>query len=573
MLAAAVLAPALLATLPGGIATASTSASTGTSANTTPTPYIIGGTPASEGQYPFLAELLIQTSGGASPTFAEYCGGALIAESWVLTAAHCVTGDAPPKPDAVLIGRMVASDTSAGDMNTAKAVLVNPAFNPSTIENDTALIELDHPSPQAEIPLVDESQDGLVTAGATATVIGLGNTSASDPNSQPTTVQTTTQTLAADAACRQNIGPSFIASSMLCTSQGSSSPCFGDSGGPLFLTTASGPAEIGVVSHGPATCGSAPSVFSRVTAGRTWIRDAIAAAGGPITRLAGGDRVATAIAVSNQLYPTAATAGAVVLADQSAFADALPGTPLAAAKHAPLLLNPPGTLDPRVTAEIQRVLPPAGTVYLLGGPAALDPSIATALSGMGYTPVRYGGANRFATAVMIASQGLGDPSTILEATGLDFPDALAGGAAAAAAKAAILLTDGTSPAPETSAYLTQHPSDTRDALGGPAAAADPAATAIKGADRYATSVAVAKNFFPNFNTFGVADGLQFPDALAGGVHLASLTAPMLLVPPTLPMPLSILSYLPTTTVTSGWVYGGPAAVQPEMFGELTLLAS
>src|SRR5579884_1700253 len=88
-----------------------------------------------------------------------------------------------------------------------------------------------------------------------------------------------------------------------------------------------------------------------------------------VTRLSGADRIATAIAVSTNAFPSHATAA--VLARSDDFADALAGTPLAVAKNAPLLLTPPTTLDARVSAELQRVVPAGGTVYLLGGTVAL----------------------------------------------------------------------------------------------------------------------------------------------------------------------------------------------------------
>jgi putative cell wall-binding protein/V8-like Glu-specific endopeptidase len=562
---------ALLAAQLAGLAGSTTNAgaTTGGGGTSAQSPYIIGGTPASEGAYPFLALLLKQETANG---FAEYCGGALIAERWVLTAAHCATSPAPTMPDAVLIGRMVASDTTAGDFNSAQAVFVNPAFNPNTLENDTALIELTSPSPQAELPVLDESQDNLLNGGTPATIIGVGETTSGDPNSTATTVQVANQTVQSDASCTQAIGAQYISSSMMCASQPGQSPCFGDSGGPMFAAGATGPVEIGLVSHGPAQCGSLPTVYSRLSAARTWIRNTIASVGGPVNRLFGSDRVATGLAVSGQLFPSGGSAGAVVLANWFDFADALAGTPLAAAKNAPLLLTPGDTLDPRVVAEIQRILPTGHTVYLLGGLDRLSSGIETQLQGLGYVTVRYAGANRFATAVIIASLGLGNPGTVLEANGLDFPDAVCAGAAAAFVHGAVLLTNGTAQAAETAAYLGQH-SGTRYAVGGAAAAADPSAIQDVGINRYETSVKVAKTFFAASTTFGAADGTRFPDALTGGVHIAHLGGPMLLVPPTAPMAASPLTYLPTLNLTSGWVYGGSPSVSPEVLGELVILSS
>src|ERR1700733_10001266 len=70
-----------------------------------------------------------------------------------------------------------------------------------------------------------------------------------------------------------------------------------------------------------------------------------------VTRLAGVSRDLTAIAVSQSQFP-AGQAQAVVLASDSAFPDALAGTPLAAAKDGPLLLTSPSGLGPAVSAEI-----------------------------------------------------------------------------------------------------------------------------------------------------------------------------------------------------------------------------
>ena len=124
-------------------------------------------------------------------------------------------------------------------------------------------------------------------------------------------------------------------------------------------------------------------------------------------RLAGADRYATAAAVSRSAFPTGG-AGAVVLARGDAYPDALVGVPLAAARHAPLLLTHGSSLPPVTLTEIRRVLPVGGTVYVLGGTDVVPASIGTQLTGLGYQITRYAGADRFGTAVAVAD-ALGDP--------------------------------------------------------------------------------------------------------------------------------------------------------------------
>jgi hypothetical protein len=127
--------------------------------------------------------------------------------------------------------------------------------------------------------------------------------------------------------------------------------------------------------------------------------------------------------------------------------------------------------------------------------------------------------------------------------------------------AAILLTNGSSMAPATAAYLAAHPSPARFALGGPAAAAAPNAVPIVGTDRYDTAVKVAKQFFSTPVTAGVAYGLNFPDALSGGAHIGANKGPLLLVD-TGSIPKVVGDYLTSVkaTVASAYVYGGPSVV-------------
>ena len=298
----------------------------------------------------------------------------------------------------------------------------------------------------------------------------------------------------------------------------------------------------------------------------------------PLIEIFGQTALGTSIATSQAEFPTAGSAGVVVLARSDSFSDALAGVPLAAAFGGPLLITPgtplSSTIDPGVLAEIQRVLTPHGTVYILGGALALSPNIDTTLAAAGYTVIRVAGINLFATAVDIAGL-LGNPSTIFEATGLAFQDALSAGPAAILTHGAILLTNGASQAPETAAYLGAHPGDTRYAIGGvlAAAGADPTATAVAGLDLYGTSAAVAQFFFAGAHTFAIATGLSFSDALGGGLFIATggRSGPMLLVTPNLPLPPTIAAYLATLAVgTQGYSFGGPLAISSAVLSAVQL---
>jgi putative cell wall-binding protein len=276
-------------------------------------------------------------------------------------------------------------------------------------------------------------------------------------------------------------------------------------------------------------------------------------------RLSGSDRFGTAIAASLVEFPTAGTAGAVVLARADNYPDALVGAALASAKNAPLLFANGGVLTPATQAEIQRVLPAGGTVYLLGGTAAIPATVATSLTSLGFVPVRYAGTDRFGTALAVAD-ALNDPSTVLLATGINFPDALAAGPAAAHLHGVVLLTNGSSLTPAVTQYLAAHPG-TVYAIGGPAVIADPSATALSGADRYATATAVASTLFTATTNVGLASGTAFPDALSGGAFQAHFGGPIVLTDPHV-LPASTSAYLTgaKTTVVTTNIFGGAAAV-------------
>lgn len=286
-----------------------------------------------------------------------------------------------------------------------------------------------------------------------------------------------------------------------------------------------------------------------------------------VARLQGADRYATAVAVSADAFP-AGTADAAVVVSGLNYPDALVGVPLAKAKNGPVLLSPADAVGQATMSELARATGGDATVYLLGGTAALSDGVAQQLQAAGYDVVRFGGVNRFETAVLVA-KALDDPDTLLEATGTGFADALAAGAAAAEAGGAVLLTNGAQQAPETAAYLAGRTTARRYAVGGSAATADKTATKLAGADRYATATAVATQFFPDAELAGLASGVNYPDALSGGLHAVLKGGPLLLTASTaLSPPTGDYLRNDAARITKVYVYGGAAAVADTVVNEV-----
>jgi putative cell wall-binding protein len=136
----------------------------------------------------------------------------------------------------------------------------------------------------------------------------------------------------------------------------------------------------------------------------------------------------------------------------------------------------------------------------------------------------------------------------LVATGADFPDALSGGPAAARNDAPILLVRPDGVPAAVAAELTRLQPQRIIVLGGPGvvsegvlaqlnAMAPGGAIRIAGANRYATSAAIASAFWLATRAAFVATGQNFPDALAAASPAARVDAPMLLVGSGVPAPI------------------------------------
>ena len=283
-------------------------------------------------------------------------------------------------------------------------------------------------------------------------------------------------------------------------------------------------------------------------------------------RLAGLGRFATAVEISKESFEDEAEA--VVLATGLDFPDALAGVPLAYAKGGPLLLTHSNELPDETADEIDRLLTEGDTVYVLGGDAAVSEKVAGELDAKNYEVERLAGQGRFDTAVKIAEEVADNPAEVFLTTGLEFPDAVAASGPAAMKGAPILLTRPDELSADTEGYLEDNEESIEDihVIGGEAAVSDGVkkeaggTNRVSGDNRWETGTAIAKEFFEEPVKATLATGLEFPDALAGGVYAALNDAPVLLTNDD-ELPGEVEAYFrEEKTLEDVFVFGGDGAI-------------
>lgn len=232
-------------------------------------------------------------------------------------------------------------------------------------------------------------------------------------------------------------------------------------------------------------------------------------AGDPETpRVPGEDVQRIAINLCQFLFTEPDQARTVILARDDVFADALAGSPLAADDSCILYTTggPDAPLDADTRTEIDRALPDAGRVRIMGGDQAVSTLVEDEITAAGYVVERFEGPTRFETAEAIARRVVEErPGTTeaLLAFGYNFPDAVTGGAYGANAAVPIVLTETGSLHPAAQRAITDLGITTTSVLGGTAVIADAAMDAapgprrIAGPNRMATAVAVATELWPD----------------------------------------------------------------------------
>lgn len=227
-------------------------------------PFIVGGSVAAEGEFPFIASL--QDSSG------HFCGATLIRKNWVLTAAHCMQGSSIKK---VVIGLTDQKNIAKAESISAKRVIEHPQYDSDSSDFDFALIELEHDSlaepvtlNEVEIDISADPKNQII-----ATVAGWGALK-ENSWSTPTKLQKVSVPLVTKEVCNRNY-KNKITDRMLCAgfARGGKDSCQGDSGGPLIFHSKLGQMLlIGVVSWGEGCArANSPGVYAKVNQALTWI--------------------------------------------------------------------------------------------------------------------------------------------------------------------------------------------------------------------------------------------------------------------------------------------------------------
>jgi len=240
---------------------------------------IVGGEEASDGEFPF--QVSLRSVGAVGLT--HFCGGSIIDENWVLTAAHCCAGQIPATMHVVAGGIKLNNFENEEEPRNLDAIIGHPDYSAATISNDACLLKMKEPFEWTEfvqpIALPAVMQD--TAAGSMVTVTGWGTTS-EGALGLPNVLHKVSVPVVSDEDCNASYGASgyAVADSMICAGlpEGGKDSCQGDSGGPFFSNESPETRELlGIVSWGIG-CARAgyPGVYTEVSHFVEWITETMA---------------------------------------------------------------------------------------------------------------------------------------------------------------------------------------------------------------------------------------------------------------------------------------------------------
>ncbi|XP_049299566.1 brachyurin-like [Anopheles funestus] len=240
-----------------------------------PSHRVTNGQEATPGQFPYQIALLSEFATGTG-----LCGGTVLTNNFILTAAHCVVSGASTLASGgtAIMGahnRNVQEATQQRIRFSSGGIIRHPQYTTTNIRNDIAVVRLNSPitfNARVQPARLPARSDSRQFGGFTGTVSGFGRTS---DGSQATSavVRFARNPVMSNADCIARWNTALIQPQNVCLSgEGGRSSCNGDSGGPLTVQDG-GSLQIGVVSFGSAAGCSIgmPSVYARVSFFLGWI--------------------------------------------------------------------------------------------------------------------------------------------------------------------------------------------------------------------------------------------------------------------------------------------------------------
>lgn len=247
-----------------------------------------------------------------------------------------------------------------------------------------------------------------------------------------------------------------------------------------------------------------------------------------VQRIGGKNRYETAQLIADRL---GSNFEKIIIATGENYPDALAGSLLTESKY-PILL----THKNEVSDAVKEMAHEAKEVIVLGGTNTITSEVEKQLADEDTKVTRIAGKNRYETAAMIAATSQTQERILV--SGVNYPDAIVGAGLSLQTEVPILLTAPNRLTQETASAMQSHGIKGLTILGGSKAISeDVQAEAAKhlstleriaGADRYATSIEVARRYSAP-KTMILATGEDFPDALTSAPLSGMLDAPILLV--------------------------------------------
>ncbi|XP_064457609.1 uncharacterized protein LOC135368338 isoform X2 [Ornithodoros turicata] len=252
-------------------------------------PRIVDGIPAHYGAHPWVVDIRILYGDGQS---IHWCGGVIISEYLVLTAAHCFRSSPNETHFIIRVGqhRMYAPDRYEKDYEI-ETVKKHKDFDIATFVNDLCILKVRDQGGHGilfnehVLPACLPSPDSVYEARTLCLIAGWGSTlgdlsvaGSLGPISNSAVLRTASVPLYPHGECeRPWVYGDRIKRGMFCAGhkEGGMDACHGDSGGPLMCPSNGRFAAFGIISWGE-ECGLAnrPGVYVKVRAYLKWIMKA-----------------------------------------------------------------------------------------------------------------------------------------------------------------------------------------------------------------------------------------------------------------------------------------------------------